>query len=362
MATLKTLNDDESLLVQSGKPVGVIKSHPDAPRVLIANSNLVGKWANWDHFDELEKKGLMMYGQMTAGSWIYIGTQGIVQGTYETFAQAARTHFDTDGDLSGKVVLTAGLGGMGGAQPLAVTMCGGVCLAVEIDEHRLDRRLETRYLDKKTSDLAEAMNWVQEAKDAGTPLARWLARQRDEVFPQLRQMGFMPDLITDQTSAHDPLYGYVPTDTSLEAYAEKRESNKEGLLQEVRKSMARQVNAMLEWLDDGVPVFDYGNNLRPKPNWVGVTVPSITPALCLPTFVPSFAKAWGLFGGWPFQATLRTSASPTTVCANCSRTKSRSCVGSIWRKKKSPFKVCPHASVGWVTVNASRRGWRSMSW
>ncbi len=296
VATLKTLNDDESLLVQSGKPVGVIKSHPDAPRVLIANSNLVGKWANWDHFDELEKKGLMMYGQMTAGSWIYIGTQGIVQGTYETFAQAARTHFDTDGDLSGKVVLTAGLGGMGGAQPLAVTMCGGVCLAVEIDEHRLDRRLETRYLDKKASDLAEAMNWVQEAKDAGTPLSVGLLGNAAEVFPQLRQMGFMPDLITDQTSAHDPLYGYVPTDTSLEAYAEKRESNKEGLLQEVRKSMARQVNAMLEWLDDGVPVFDYGNNLRAEAQLGGCDR-----AFDYPGFVPAYIRPLFCEGMGPFR-------------------------------------------------------------
>ena len=296
VAALKTLNDDESLLVQSGKPVGVIKSHPDAPRVLIANSNLVGNWANWEHFDELEKKGLMMYGQMTAGSWIYIGTQGIVQGTYETFAQAARTHFGTDGDLTGKVVLTGGLGGMGGAQPLAVTMCNGVCLAVEVDEHRLDRRLETRYLDKKTSDLAQAMAWVKEAKEKGVPLSVGLLGNAAEVFPKLRDMGFMPDLITDQTSAHDPLYGYVPLDTSLSSYAQKREQNKEALLAEVRASMARQVDAMLAWLDDGVPVFDYGNNLRAEAKAGGCER-----AFDYPGFVPAYIRPLFCEGMGPFR-------------------------------------------------------------
>ena len=296
VASLKTLENDESLLVQSGKPVGVIKSHPDAPRVLIANSNLVGKWANWEHFDELEKKGLMMYGQMTAGSWIYIGTQGIIQGTYETFAQAARVHFKTDGNLSGKIVLTGGLGGMGGAQPLAVTMCNGVCLAVEVDEHRLDRRLETRYLDKKTSDLAQAVQWVEEAKAAKSPLSVGLLGNAAEVFPQLRAMGFMPDLITDQTSAHDPLYGYVPTDTTLESYAAKRETNKDALLQEVRKSMALQVDAMLAWLDDGVPVFDYGNNLRAEAKEGGCER-----AFDYPGFVPAYIRPLFCEGMGPFR-------------------------------------------------------------
>jgi urocanate hydratase len=296
VASLKALENDESLLIQSGKPVGVIKSHPDAPRVLIANSNLVGKWAHWEHFDELEKKGLMMYGQMTAGSWIYIGTQGIIQGTYETFAQAARVHFGTHGDLSGKVVLTAGLGGMGGAQPLAVTMCNGVCLAVEVDEHRIDRRLETRYLHKKTSDLAQAIQWVEEAKKAKTPLSVGLLGNAAELFPRLRDMGFMPDLITDQTSAHDPLYGYVPTDTTLDAYASKRETNKEALLAEVRKSMGLQVNAMLSWLDAGVPVFDYGNNLRAEAKAGGCER-----AFDYPGFVPAYIRPLFCEGMGPFR-------------------------------------------------------------
>ena len=261
VASLRSLEDDETLLVQSGKPVGILRTHLDAPRVLIANSNLVGKWATWDHFDELERAGLMMYGQMTAGSWIYIGTQGILQGTYETFAQAARTHFGTDGDLTGKIVLTAGLGGMGGAQPLAVKMTGGVCLAVEVDPTRLQRRIETRYLDVVADDLAHAVKLAEDAKAAGKALSIGVLGNASQTHPALLAQGFRPDLVTDQTSAHDPLYGYLPLDVTVESAASARE-DKATYLQNARHAMAAQVNAMLAWLDDGVPVFDYGNNLR----------------------------------------------------------------------------------------------------
>ena len=355
VAALKTLNDDESLLVQSGKPVGVIKSHPDAPRVLIANSNLVGNWANWEHFDELEKKGLMMYGQMTAGSWIYIGTQGIVQGTYETFAQAARTHFGTDGDLTGKVVLTGGLGGMGGAQPLAVTMCNGVCLAVEVDEHRLDRRLETRYLDKKTSDLAQAMAWVKEAKEKGVPLSVGLLGNAAEVFPKLRDMGFMPDLITDQTSAHDPLYGYVPLDTSLSSYAQKREQNKEALLAEVRASMARQVDAMLAWLDD-VPVFDYGNNLRAEAKAGGCT------RLRLPRFRSGYFHFLRRHGPFRWVA-LSGDLADIKATDDCLRELFHKNFFKLARHGPRKDRVPrPPARICWVMGNASKRAWPSTIW
>ena len=213
---LKNLENTQTLLIQSGKPVGIINTHEDAPRVLIANSNLVGKWANWEHFDELEKKGLMMYGQMTAGSWIYIGSQGILQGTYETFAQAARTHFKTDGSLSGKIILTAGLGGMGGAQPLAVTMCGGVALCVEVDESRIEKRLETKYLDTVAASLEEAIQICEIAKKENKPLSVGLLGNAAEVYEKLLELNFKPDLITDQTSAHDPKLGYIPAEFNLE--------------------------------------------------------------------------------------------------------------------------------------------------
>lgn len=259
---LKKLGNDETLLIQSGKAVGVIKTHSRAPRVLLANSNLVGKWATWEHFDFLEKKGLMMYGQMTAGSWIYIGTQGIVQGTYETFAQAARTHFKTDGSLSNKIVLTAGLGGMGGAQPLAVAMLGGVCLAVEIDKERALKRQKTRYLDVICDDLDEAVALALTCKEKGQAKSIALIGNACEVYPQLLKTGFRPDLITDQTSAHDPLYGYVPKGFNLSSLEKLRSSDPQEVVRLAQLSMAEQVSCMLAYLDQGVPVFDYGNNLR----------------------------------------------------------------------------------------------------
>lgn len=257
---LKTLEDNQTLLIQSGKPVGVFTTHEDAPRVLIANSNLVPRWATWEHFNELDKKGLMMYGQMTAGSWIYIGTQGIVQGTYETFVSAARKHYD--GDLSGRWILTGGLGGMGGAQTLAGTMAGASVLAVECDVTRIEKRLKTRYLDRYTADLDEALAWINESCEQKKPLSVGMLGNAAEIFPQLVARGATPSLVTDQTSAHDPLNGYLPAGWTLEQAAQLRKSAPEEVVAAAKKSMATQVHAMLEFQKRGIPVFDYGNNIR----------------------------------------------------------------------------------------------------
>ena len=293
---LKQLGDEETLLVQSGKPVGVIQTHAEAPRVLIANSNLVGKWATWEHFDELERKGLMMYGQMTAGSWIYIGSQGILQGTYETFAQAARTHFHSDGSLSNKIVLTAGLGGMGGAQPLAVTMCGGVALCVDVDATRIQKRLETKYLDQMTSSLDEAIHLCQKAKYEGRALSVGLLGNAADVYPQILERGFRPDLVTDQTSAHDPKFGYIPSGMDIQTAKDARNRDPKAYLQAARKSMAKHVNCMLKWMDDGVPVFDYGNNLRAEAELGGCER-----AYDYPGFVPAYIRPLFCQGMGPFR-------------------------------------------------------------
>ena len=296
VSSLRSLANDETLLVQSGKPVGVLRTHEDAPRVLLANSNLVGKWATWEHFDALEKQGLMMYGQMTAGSWIYIGTQGILQGTYETFAQAARTHFGTDGSLRGKIVLTAGLGGMGGAQPLAVKMAGGVCLAIDVDATRVQRRVETRYLDTVARDLDEAVRLAEQAKREGRATSIGVVGNAAHTHPALVKRGFVPDLVTDQTSAHDPLYGYLPSDVSLDDAAALRERDREGYLRRVRASMVTHVEAMLHWLDAGVPVFDYGNNLRAE-----AVVGGLARAFDYPGFVPAYIRPLFCEGMGPFR-------------------------------------------------------------
>lgn len=293
---LKKLGGDESLLIQSGKAVGVIKTHEAAPRVLLANSNLVGKWATWEHFDELERRGLMMYGQMTAGSWIYIGTQGILQGTYETFQEAARQHFQTDGDLAGKIVLTAGLGGMGGAQPLAITMLGGVCLAIEVDEERAKKRLASRYLDCIVHSLDEAIAVAERHKAARTSISIGLIANAAEIFPELLKRDFRPDLITDQTSAHDPMYGYVPKGLTLGQCVIERDKNPEGYLKLVEQSMAQQVNAMISYLDKGVPVFDYGNNLR-----AGAKKGGCARAFDYDGFVPKYIRPLFCEGMGPFR-------------------------------------------------------------
>jgi urocanate hydratase len=294
--TLRTLADDETMLVQSGKPVGVFRTHEMAPRVLISNSMLVPKWATWDTFRELEHAGLTMYGQMTAGSWIYIGTQGILQGTYETFAEAATQRFG--GSLAGTVTLTGGLGGMGGAQPLAVTMNGGVALCVEVDPARIERRIKTRYLDRETDDLDEALRWVDEARSAREAVSIGLVGNCAEVLPDLLARGFAPDLVTDQTSAHDPLAGYVPMGLSLDDAAELREADQKEYQRRSFDSMARHVEAMVGFLDAGAVVFDYGNNLRAGAEAGGIKHER---AYAYPGFVPAFVRPMFCEGKGPFR-------------------------------------------------------------
>ena len=294
VSTLESLENDETLLVQSGKPVAVFPTHEDAPRVLIANSNLVGKWANWEHFRELEKKGLMMYGQMTAGSWIYIGTQGILQGTYETFASAARQQFG--GDLSGCFVLSAGLGGMGGAQPLAATMNGAAFLGVEVDKKRIERRLNTGYCDRMTDDLDEALSWVESAKQEQTALSVGLVGNAAEVYPAILERGIVPDIVTDQTSAHDPVEGYVAPGMSLEEVAAMRRDDPEGYEQRSLDGIAHHVEAMVGFLDAGSVVFDYGNNIRQFASDHGVER-----AFDFPGFVPAFIRPLFCEGSGPFR-------------------------------------------------------------
>ena len=291
---LLTMSDNESLLVQSGKPVAIFPSHPRAPRVLIANSNLVPNWANWEHFNDLRERGLMMYGQMTAGSWIYIGSQGIVQGTYETFAEAARKHFN--GSLKGTLTVTGGLGGMGGAQPLAVTMNDGVCLAIDIDPTRIQKRLDTRYLDKMTSDYNEAKAWVIEAKNAGQALSVGLVGDVGTVLHQMIDDQLYPDLATDQTSAHDPLNGYVPSNHSLEEAKELRNNNPDRYWELSIQSMARHVEALLHFQEKGAIVFDYGNNLREFARQGGAKN-----AFNIPGFVPEFIRGLFCQGKGPFR-------------------------------------------------------------
>jgi urocanate hydratase len=291
---LRALADDETLLVQSGKPVGVFRTHEWAPRVLIANSNLVGKWATWDVFRELERAGLTMYGQMTAGSWIYIGTQGILQGTYETFAELARQHFG--GTLRGRVVLTAGLGGMGGAQPLAVTMNDGVCLAIEVDVVRATRRLEIGYVDRLTASADEALGWARTAAAAGTPLSIALVGNAAEIEPALVKLGERFDVVTDQTSAHDSLAGYIPAEISLEDASALRQAQPDVYIGRSTRSMADHVRAMLAFQAAGSIVFDYGNNLRAMARDAGVE-----DAFDYPGFVPAFIRPQFCEGRGPFR-------------------------------------------------------------
>jgi urocanate hydratase len=292
--SLRELGDEETLLVQSGKPVGVFTTHPDAPRVLIANANLVGRWANWDHFRDLERKGLIMFGQMTAGSWIYIGTQGILQGTYETFAAAARQHFG--GSLAGRLVLSGGLGGMGGAQPLAATMNGGVFLGVEVDPARIERRLETRYLDRATEDLDDALEQVLAARDRKEALSVGLVGNCADVVPEIARRGVVPDLVTDQTSAHDALNGYVPQGLSLKEAAELRGDDPEEYVKRAMDSMAVHVRGMLELMRQGSVVFDYGNNIRGQARDAGVEN-----AFDFPGFVPAYVRPLFCLGKGPFR-------------------------------------------------------------
>jgi urocanate hydratase len=291
---LRELENDETLLVQSGKPVAVFRTHEDAPRVLISNSMLVPKWATWEHFHELDRKGLMMYGQMTAGSWIYIGTQGILQGTYETFAEAARQHFG--GTLSGTITLTAGLGGMGGAQPLSVTMNDGVAIVVEVDPSRIDKRLETRYLDIGADSIDEALELAAAARAQKRRLSIGLLGNAAEVLPALVARGFRPDLVTDQTSAHDPLNGYIPKGHSLESAGALRGADPDEYVRQARASMADHVNAMLTFKRGGAVVFDYGNNIRAEAKGAGAL-----DAFEIKGFVPEYIRPLFCLGKGPFR-------------------------------------------------------------
>ncbi len=292
--TLRRLEDDQTLLVQSGKPVGVFRTHADAPRVLIANSNLVPHWATWDKFHELDAKGLMMYGQMTAGSWIYIGTQGIVQGTYETFVEVGRRHYG--GDLAGRWILTGGLGGMGGAQPLAAVMAGASCLAVECQPSRIDMRLRTGYLDRATDSLDEALAIIAESGAAKKPVSVGLLGNAAEVFPELVRRGVRPDAVTDQTSAHDPINGYLPAGWTLDQWFKAREEDPKRVEKAARASMAVQVRAMLDFWNAGVPTLDYGNNIRQMALEEGVT-----DAFAFPGFVPAYIRPLFCRGIGPFR-------------------------------------------------------------
>ena len=294
LKSLEKLNQDETLLIQSGKPVGVLRTHETAPRVLIANSNLVPEWANWDHFNELDKRGLMMYGQMTAGSWIYIGTQGILQGTYETFAAAAKKHFNSD--LSGKFVLTAGLGGMGGAQPLAVTMNNGIILTIEVDSKRIERRLSTNFLDVATESLDDAINMVQDAINSKKPLSIGLLGNAADIVPKMAQMDIIPDLVTDQTSAHDELDGYIPNGITYREAIRLRKSNPEQYVQESYRTMAEHCRGILKLMDKGAICFDYGNNLRGQAKKAGVKN-----AFDFPGFVPAYVRPLFCEGKGPFR-------------------------------------------------------------
>ena len=293
-AALRELEADQTLLVQSGKPVGVFRTHPDAPRVLIANSNLVPRWATWEHFNELDRKGLAMYGQMTAGSWIYIGTQGIVQGTYETFVEMGRQHYG--GDLSGRWILTAGLGGMGGAQPMAATMAGASCLAVECQASRIEFRLRTGYVDVQAVDLDDALRIIEKSKADKTPISVALLGNAADVFPELYRRGIRPDCVTDQTSAHDPVNGYLPKGWTLAEWEAKRERNPTEVAVAAKHSMAEHVRAMLDFHKAGVPTVDYGNNIRQMALEDGVAN-----AFDFPGFVPAYIRPLFCRGIGPFR-------------------------------------------------------------
>ena len=292
--TLRDLNEDETLMVQSGKPVGVFRTHKDAPRVLIANSNLVPHWATWDHFNELDKKGLAMYGQMTAGSWIYIGSQGIVQGTYETFVEAGRQHYN--GDLTGKWVLTGGLGGMGGAQPLAAVMAGACCLAIECNPDSIDFRLRTRYIDEKAETLDEALAMIDRWTKAGEAKSVGLLGNAAEILPEMVRRGIRPDMVTDQTSAHDPINGYLPKGWTMAEWKEKRVSDPKAVEKAARASMREHVEAMIAFQDMGIPTFDYGNNIRQVAKEEG-----LENAFAFPGFVPAYIRPLFCRGIGPFR-------------------------------------------------------------
>jgi urocanate hydratase len=360
LRSLRELDDDETLLIQSGKPVGVFRTHQWSPRVLIANSNLVGEWDNWEQFRRLEAEGLTMYGQMTAGSWIYIGSQGIVQGTYECFAEIARRRFD--GSLAGTISLTAGLGGMGGAQPLAITMNGGVALCVEVDADRLRRRIETGYLDEEADDLEDAIARCRGAKRERRALSVGLVANAADVLPALQGMGFEADIVTDQTSAHDPLNGYVPNLMSLEEALRLRAEGAEEYVRRSRAAIAAHCAAMVGFLDAGAEVFDYGNSLRAERSWAGSSGPSRTPASSPPTSDRCSATGRARSAGSPSPAIRRTSPRPTGRCSMRSPTTSRCGAGSPWPRRRSPIRACLRESAGRDTGRGRGSACGSTNW
>ncbi|MBU1651405.1 urocanate hydratase, partial [bacterium] len=335
---LRDLEMDETLLVQSGKPVGIFRTHEMAPRVLIANANLVGNWANWDYFRDLEKKGLIMFGQMTAGSWIYIGTQGILQGTYETFVSAAQTHFQ--GDLSGKLVLSGGLGGMGGAQPLAATMAGAVAIIVEVDEERIKRRLDKRYLDVMATNFDEALKLAMDAKAKKQALSVGLLGNCADVFPEFVKRRIIPDIVTDQTSAHDELNGYVPNGVSYQAALDLRKTDPQKYTELSYKAMADHVRAMVELKDLGAIVFDYGNNIRAQAEKGGYDR-----AFEFPGFVPAYIRPLFCEGKGPFRW-VALSGDPN----------------DIYRTDEEVLKLFPEdkALARWIKLAAEKVEWQGL--
>ncbi len=361
VATLQRLENDETLLVQSGKPVGVFRTHEMAPRVLIANSLLVPRWATLEHFWELEAKGLMMYGQMTAGSWIYIGSQGILQGTYQTFAAIADKLFG--GTLAGTVTLTGGLGGMGGAQPLAITLNGGVAICVEVDPHRIDRRVETGYLDVRAETLDEAVALAERARAERKPLSIGLLGNAAEVFPLLLERGAAVDIVTDQTSAHDPLYGYVPAGYTLEEAATLRGEDPDTYIKAARESMATQCEAMVGFQRAGAEVFDYGNNLRGEAQIAGLQrrlrLPGLRPRLH-PRPVRRGVGAFPMGGTeWQPGRHRRDRPCPGRIVPG---ERGAATAGCAWRRRRSNFKGCPPASAGCHMASVIGRAWPSTSW
>lgn len=350
---LERLENDETLLVQSGRPVGVFRTHENAPRVLIANSNLVPRWATWEHFDELDKKGLMMYGQMTAGSWIYIGTQGILQGTYETFAALARKHFGQD-SLKGKLVLTGGLGGMGGAQPLSVTFNEGVAICVEVDKHRIDRRLETRYLDTWTDSLDEAIRIAREAQEAGKPLSVGLLGNTADVLPDMAARGIIPDVVTDQTSAHDELYGYVPNGLTYEEALKLRESDPVDYKRRSMDAMVAHCRAIVDMQKQEPSPSTMATICEVRRRPTATKTLSSIPDSCLPISATSSARARARSVGWHSPATLKTSTRQMPRSRSSSPRTRRCTAGSTWHRRKSPSRGCRVESAGWGRATATR--------
>jgi urocanate hydratase len=360
VAALRQLDADETLLVQSGKPVGVFRTHTDAPRVLIANSNIVPHWATLEHFNELDRKGLMMFGQMTAGSWIYIGSQGIVQGTYETFAEVGRRHYG--GSLAGKWILTAGLGGMGGAQPLAAVMAGASMLAVECQPSRIEMRLKTKYLDTQAQSLDEALAMIERSCAEKKPLSVGLLGNAADIFPELARRGVRPDVVTDQTSAHDPINGYLPKGWTLAQWEARRAADPNGVMHAAKRSMAEHVRAMLEFHRRGIPTVDYGNNIRQMAKDEGVAdafdFPGFVPAYIRPLFCRGIGPfRWAALSGDP-EDIFRTDARVKELLPNNAHLHN-------WldmAKARIKFQGLPARIVGWAWVTGTGSVWRSTRW